>query len=229
MSNAGGILSIVGTPIGNLEDITLRALRVLRECDVILCEDTRVTQSLLKKYEINTPTIQAGLRVSQGQLQKIKESLLEGKHLAFVSDAGTPGFSDPGTFLVDWIREQKIPCRIEPIPGASAVASLISIAGVLGNEWSFLGFLPQKKGRQTMLKKVTTDAQASIFFESSHRIMKCLQELVVCASDRKIGVARELTKIYEEYQVGTAQEILHFFETHPEKQRGEFVILVYPQ
>lgn len=223
-----GVLSLVATPIGNLEDITLRALRVLQECDVVLCEDTRVTQKLLAKYEIKKPLLTADTHVSKNQLGKIRSLLEEGKHVALVSDAGTPGLSDPGTFLVDWIRQEKIACKIEAIPGVSAVAAVVSLAGVLGNEWMFLGFLPQKKGRQTALKDIALRKEATVFYESSHRILKCLQELTQVVPDRKIGIGRELTKLYEEYLIGTPQELLSLLEKNKEKQKGEFVLVVYP-
>lgn len=222
-----GILSLVATPIGNLEDITLRALRVLKECDLVLCEDTRVTLKLLTKYEIKKPTFKADAHLSKGQLEKIKTLLKEGKHLCVVSDAGTPGISDPGTFLVDWIREQNIDCKIETIPGPSAVTAALSLAGVVGNEWLFLGFFPQKKGRQTALKNLVTENKATVFYESSHRIMKLLEELVEYVPTRTIAIARELTKMHEEFLKGTPEELFVLLKTDPQKQKGEFVVIVY--
>lgn len=224
-----GILSLVGTPIGNFEDITLRALRTLRECDVVLCEDTRVTNKLLTKYDITKQTFKADAHLSKTQLEKIKKLLEEGKHLALVSDAGTPGLSDPGTFLVDWVRAENIPCTISAVPGVSALATTVSLAGVLGNEWMFLGFLPQKKGRQTALKEIAIRKEATIFYESSHRILKCLQELDAVVPERKIGIGRELTKMYEEYLMGKASELEEILNQDKNKQKGEFVLVVYPQ
>lgn len=223
-----GKLSLVATPIGNLEDITLRALRTLKECDLILCEDTRVTQNLLNKYEIKKATFKADAHLSKGQLEKIKALLEEGKHLCVVSDAGTPGISDPGTFLVDFIRAQKIDCDIEAIPGPSAVTTALSLAGVLGNEWMFLGFFPQKKGRQTALKELTQRKEATVFYESSHRIIKLLEELVEYVPLRTIALARELTKMHEEFLKGTPQELLAVLQGDSKKQKGEFVVIVYP-
>ena len=223
-----GILSLVATPIGNLEDITLRALRTLKECDLVLCEDTRVTQKLLGKYEIKKPTFKADAHLSKGQLEKIKSLLEEGRHLCAVSDAGTPGISDPGTFLVDFIRTENIDCHIETIPGPSAVTAALSLAGVLGNEWMFLGFFPQKKGRQTALKDLVIRKEATVFYESSHRIMKLLAELIEYVPTRTIAIARELTKMHEEFIKGTSQEVLEVLKSDPKKQKGEFVVIVYP-
>ncbi len=210
-----GKLSLVATPIGNLEDITLRALRTLKECDLVLCEDTRVTQKLLGKYEIKKPTFKADAHLSKGQLEKIKSLLEEGKHLCAVSDAGTPGISDPGTFLVDFIRTENIDCLIETIPGPSAVTAALSLAGVLGNEWMFLGFFPQKKGRQTALKDLGIRKEATVFYESSHRIMKLLAELMEYVPTRTIAIARELTKMHEEFLKGTPQEVLEVLKSDP--------------
>lgn len=224
-----GTLSLVATPIGNLEDITLRALRVLKECDLVLCEDTRVTQKLLNKYEINKPLFKADAHLSKGQLEKIKTLLKEGKQVCAVSDAGTPGVSDPGTFLVDWIRNQNIDCTIQTIPGPSAVTAAVSLAGVLGNEWIFLGFFPQKKGRQTALKNLIEEKKATVFYESSHRIMKLLEELVEYMPTRTIALARELTKMHEEFLKGTAQKLYIILTTDVQKQKGEFVVIVYPK
>ena len=223
-----GKLSLVATPIGNLEDITLRALRTLKECDLVLCEDTRVTQKLLGKYEIKKPTFKADAHLSKGQLEKIKSLLEEGKHLCAVSDAGTPGISDPGTFLVDFIRTENIDCLIETIPGPSAVTAALSLAGVLGNEWMFLGFFPQKKGRQTALKDLGIRKEATVFYESSHRIMKLLAELMEYVPTRTIAIARELTKMHEEFIKGTPQEVFAVLHGDSKKQKGEFVVIVYP-
>lgn len=224
-----GTLSLVATPIGNLEDITVRALRVLKECDLVLCEDTRVTQKLLTKYEIKKSTFKADAHLSKGQLEKIKNFLEEGKHLCVVSDAGTPGISDPGTFLVDWLRNQNIDCVIQTIPGASAVTAALSLAGVVGNEWVFLGFFPQKKGRQTALKNLIVEKKAVVFYESSHRIMKLLEELIEYIPRRTIALARELTKMHEEFLKDVPQEIYQILKDNTQKQKGEFVVIVYPE
>lgn len=229
MNNKTGTLSIVATPIGNLEDITFRAIRTLRECDVVLCEDSRVTQKLLVKYEIKKPLFKSDSHLSKNQLEKIRTFLEEGKRICIVSDAGTPGISDPGAFLIDWIREQDIACTIETIPGPSAVVAAVSLAGVIGNEWMFLGFFPQKKGRQTALKELAERKEATVFYESSHRIVKLLSELSTYAPVRTIGIARELTKMHEEFLKGTPKNLLEVLTANPKKQKGEFVVVVYPK
>ena len=157
-----GKLSVVATPIGNMEDITLRALRVLSEVDYILCEDTRVTGKLLKHYELNTKLRRYDVHASEKTHQAVLADLEGGKHIALVSDAGTPGVSDPGVLLVQMVREAGI--MVEAIPGASAITTAFSIAGLTGNQFVFLGFVPQKKGRQTFFESLSSFAQPVIFF-----------------------------------------------------------------
>lgn len=219
---APGTLSIVATPIGNLEDITLRALRVLREADYILCEDTRVTKKLLTHYTITTPAKRYDAHTTDAVHERILADLADGKHLALVSDAGTPGVSDPGVLLVRMAREQGV--RVEAIPGSSAVTAAFSIAGLSGNQFSFLGFVPQKKGRQTFFKDIEGYAHPVVFFESTHRIMKTLESLAPLPVT--VTVCRELSKLYEEVVTGTSREVHAYFETHPDHQKGEFVIIV---
>ncbi len=218
-----GTLSIVGTPIGNLEDITLRALRVLKEADYVLCEDTRVTGKLLKHYEIGAKLKRYDAHASDGVHAQIISDLVEGKHIALVSDAGTPGISDPGVFLVSRIREEAPQVRIDAIPGASALTAAFSIAGIPGNEFVFLGFVPQKKGRETFFKSLPAYKIPVMFYESTHRIMKTLESLRVHAT---VVVARELTKMHEEVVRGTGEEVLQYFIDHPDHVRGEFVVIV---
>jgi len=220
-----GTLSIVATPIGNLEDITLRAIRTLKEVDYILCEDTRVTGKLLKHYEIDTKMKRYDAHASERVHEEVLRDLEDGKHIALVSDAGTPGVSDPGVLLVTRAREAGV-C-IDAIPGPSAVTAAFSIAGVVGNQFSFLGFAPQKKGRKTFFAELTEVEIPVIFFESTHRIMKTLESLVSNLSkDREVIVAREITKMHEEVVRGSAQEVLAYFEEHKDHQRGEFVVIV---
>jgi 16S rRNA (cytidine1402-2'-O)-methyltransferase len=220
-------LSIVATPIGNLEDLTLRALRVLRECDVILCEDTRVTRKLLQKYEIEKPTISYHQHSGAMKAEKIFELLEEGKHLALVTDAGTPGVSDPGSELVRAVRERfGGAVSIVAVPGPSALAAAISIAGAPAAEFLFLGFLPHKKGRQTLFREIAASERTAVFYESPHRIIRSLEALAELAPEKQITIARELTKIHEEVLQGTAQELLRLLQDDPQKQRGEFVVLV---
>jgi 16S rRNA (cytidine1402-2'-O)-methyltransferase len=224
-----GILYVVATPIGNLEDITLRALRVLKEVDYVLCEDTRVTGKLLAHYEIKTSMKRYDAHTSEGVHEEILADLSAGKKLALVSDAGTPGVSDPGVFLVAKLRELAPDVRIEPIPGASAVTSLFSVAGLPGNQFSFLGFVPQKKGRQTFFADLELYDHPVIFFESTHRIMKTLESLsATLGEESKVVVGRELTKLFEQVVSGTATEVLAYFNNNPDKVRGEFVVIVSP-
>jgi 16S rRNA (cytidine1402-2'-O)-methyltransferase len=227
-----GTLFVVGTPIGNLEDVTLRALRVLEECDVIFCEDTRVTKRLLDKYNITTRTTSLNARTEHAKVGSVVGALTEGKKVGLVTDAGTPGVSDPGSVVVAKVRERIPDVRIEAIPGPSALTTALSIAGLPISDFVFLGFLPHKKGRQTLFREIKESKRATIFYESPHRIMKTLASLAELFHDsgeldkRSIVVARELTKIYEEIVRGTAQEILKYFEENKEKQKGEFVVIV---
>lgn len=220
-------LYVVGTPIGNLEDITLRALRVLKEADVILCEDTRVTQKLLARYEIIAKQLSTYNEQDSGVTAgKIIQWLEEGKNVALVSDAGTPGISDPGSMLVQKVREVLPEVKIESVPGPSALTAALSIAGVPISDFVFLGFLPHKKGRETLFKEIAASERTMIFYESPHRILKALKSLVKSAQAKKVTIARELTKIHEEVVSGTPTELLEFFEKNKEKVRGEFVVIV---
>ena len=209
-------LSVVATPIGNLEDVTLRALRVLREADFVACEDTRVTKKLLSHFDIHTRVV---------TLAHIERLLEEAKHVALVSDAGTPGVSDPGLQIVSEARERGV--SIEVIPGASALPAAISIAGLRAASFTFYGFLPVKKGREKLFKEIAASERASVFYESPHRILKALTSLSQQLPEkRRVGIFRELTKIYEEAIVGSAGEILQKLEADPQTQRGEFVVIV---
>lgn len=221
-----GILSVVATPIGNMEDITLRALRVLSECDYLLCEDTRVTGKLLARHEIKTRMKRYDAHTSEKVHEEILADLGEGKHLVLVSDAGTPGVSDPGVFLVAKIRAELPEVRIDAIPGASAVTAAFSIAGISGNQFAFLGFVPQKKGRKTFFESLPSFDQPVIFFESTHRIMKTLESLAETSPEATVHIGRELTKMHEEMIIGTPQEIIDMLEAEPVRQKGEFVVIV---
>ncbi len=222
-----GTLSIVATPIGNLEDITLRALRTLKECDVIYAEDTRVISKLLARYEIQKPLRRLDAATEIKKADEIITRLEVGEHVAFLSDAGTPGISDPGARLVAHIREQLPEVKIEAIPGPSALTAALSIAGIDTTEFTFLGFLPHKKGRQTALKKLAASDIPVVLYESPHRILKLLKELEALQV-LKIIIAREITKIHEEVISGTPNEALAHFNVHPDAVRGEFVVLVAP-
>jgi len=220
-------LSVVATPIGNLEDITLRALRVLKEANIIACEDTRVTKKLLSHYDIHTPVIAFHSNSGEKGFAKIIELMEQGKHVALVSDAGTPGVSDPGLELVSVVREKVADVVIEAIPGPSALAAAISIAGLRAASFTFYGFLPLKKGREKLLKEIASSERASMFYESPHRIMKALNTLSgFIAPERRVGVFRELTKMYEESIVGSVAHVTAHLNSDPQKQRGEFVVIV---
>ncbi len=222
-----GILSIVATPIGNLEDITLRALRTLKECDVIYAEDTRVISKLLARYEIKKPLQRLDAATEMKKADEIITRLEEGEHIALVSDAGTPGISDPGARLVARVREQLPNIKVEAIPGPSALTAAFSIAGMDVTGFTFLGFLPHKKGRQTALKKIAESEMPVVLYESPHRVLKLLKELGALNVSR-ITIARELTKVYEEVVSGTSNELLAHFAVHLDTVRGEFVVIVTP-
>jgi 16S rRNA (cytidine1402-2'-O)-methyltransferase len=221
-----GTLFVVATPIGNMEDITMRALRILGEVDYVLCEDTRVTGNLLKHYNIKTTLRRYDAHTSEKAHADIVADLEAGKQIALVSDAGTPGVSDPGVFLVAQVRASGAG-RIDAIPGPSAVTAAFSIAGLSGNQFSFLGFVPQKKGRQTFFQELENYDHPVIFFESTHRIMKTLESLnETLPPETKVLVAREITKLFEEVVSGSAKEVFEYFTTNPDKVRGEYVVLV---
>lgn len=217
---------VVGTPIGNLEDITYRAVRILSEVDLILCEDTRVTINLLNKYGIKKPTMSYHSQSKLAKLDKILELIEEGKTLALVSDAGTPTISDPGSILVSKIRETFPEVDITAIPGPSALVSALSISGLPASEFIFLGFLPHKKGRETLFKEIRETERTVVFYESPHRIMKTLDSLKKYIGERKVVVARELSKIFEQIVSGNSSEVEQYFMDNKDKIRGEFVVLI---
>lgn len=219
---------IVATPIGNLEDMTLRAIRVLKEVNLVLCEDTRVTKKLLDRYEIKTPTMSYHSQSKLAKIDKILDLIEEGKTLALVSDAGTPCISDPGSLLVSKIKEKFLEdIQIIPIPGPSAIITALSGAGVPASDFLFLGFLPHKKGRETLFKEISESERTVVFYESPHRILKALESLKkYLDKNKKITIAREITKIYEQTISGNSEEILKYFEQNPDKIKGEFVVIV---
>lgn len=222
-----GKLSIVATPIGNLEDITLRAVRILKEATVIYCEDTRVTKVLLDRYEVKAPLKRLDANVEATKAKEVIERLMADEQVAYVSDAGTPTISDPGYRLVAAVRQAlggSFP--IETIPGPSAITAALSIAGVKADSFLFLGFLPHKKGRQTLLKKIAATEETVVLYESTHRILKLLAELEAHVPERSLAVARELTKKFENVQIGLAAHIKSYFEDYPDQVRGEFVVII---
>ncbi len=221
-------LYIVATPIGNLEDMTLRAIRTLKEVDLILCEDTRVTKKLLNHYEIVDKKLATFNDQKSGlSAERVIELLEDGKEIALVTDAGTPAISDPGSLLVKMVRQQVSGIKVIPIPGASALTTAFSGSGILGGEFVFLGFLPHKKGRETLFKEIGSGDRAYVFYESPHRILKTLESLKKFAPKRKVTIARELTKIFEEFVSGSAEELLQILDGDKNKRRGEFVVMVF--
>lgn len=220
-------LYIVATPIGNLKDITLRALEVLKSADLVVCEDTRVTKKLLDKYEIAKPTVSYHMHSKIFRIDDIVEMLREGKNIALVSDAGTPAISDPGSVLIQKAREELgDELQIVPVPGPSALTSALSATGFTDSEFLFLGFLPHKKGRETAFKEIAASERVVVFYESPHRIIKALESLVEFCPEKKIGICRELTKIYEEVKIGVVSELLEYYKMNEDKVRGEFVVVV---
>lgn len=227
-------LYIVATPIGNLEDITLRALRVLREVDVVFAEDTREAKKLLSHFEMRKEVERYDEHSHEKQSERILELLLEGKNVAYVSDAGTPGISDPGARLVAYVgsaseaRDLHQSISITPIPGASALTTLLSVSGLTGDHFEFRGFGPHKKGRQTFFDSLENIKHAVAFYESVHRAEKTFAALADRMPERLLVVGRELTKLHESILRGTCREIAQYFSDHADELRGEFVLLLEP-
>ncbi len=220
-----GILYIVATPIGNLGDMTVRALEVLKQVDLVLSEDTRVTKKLLSHYEIATPTLSCHEHTERGKLAQIIERLKAGESMALVTDAGTPGLSDPGNVLVSLALTSDI--IVVPVPGVSALATMVSIAGIDMREFSFLGFPPHKKGRETFFKRVAESDIPTVYYESPHRVIKNLELLKTFAPEKKIILGRELTKMFEEVVRGNVETVATYLASDPNKTKGEFVIIAY--
>jgi len=218
-----GTLYLVATPIGNLEDMTLRALRVLRECDVVAAEDTRYTGQLLKHFGISKPMLSYFQFNEAARSREIVERLKRGEKIALVTDAGTPGISDPGERVVRSALAGG--CRVEPVPGPCALVAALSASGLPTDEFHFVGFLAHKSGRRRrQLEAVKEVPGTLVLYESPHRILKLLAELVDLYPDRKVVLARELTKKFEEFKSGSPAELLAAMEKRP--ARGEFVVLV---
>ena len=223
MSQKAGTLYIVGTPIGNLEDITLRALRLLGEVEVIAAEDTRVTQTLLRRHKIGTPLISYHQHSGEKRLRELLAMLAEGKSVALVSDAGMPGFSDPGSRLVCAAAEAGISVIVVPGPTASSAA--LALSGLSGREHFFLGFLPPKQGpRRKALAEVAAFRGALVVYEAPHRLLETLADMLAVWGERQAICAREITKRFEEVRRGSLSELIaHFSKVEP---RGEFTIVV---
>lgn len=219
-----GKLILVPTPIGNLQDMTLRAIEVLKQADVVLAEDTRTTSNLLRHYAISDKKAIAYHQHNEhGLTPKIIEMLLSGQTIALVSDAGTPAISDAGFLLVRSSIEKNIP--VECLPGATAFVPALVISGLPCNRFCFEGFLPHKKGRTTRLNELKEETRTMIFYESPHRLIKTLEQFCeTFGTERKTSVSRELTKVYEETVRGSLAEVLEYFKNKTLK--GEFVIVV---
>lgn len=220
-------LFVIPTPIGNLKDMTLRALDVLRASDLILCEDTSVTHRLLSHFNITVKTSNFYAQSGYKKVEEVIELLRGGKAICLVSDAGTPTLSDPGVILVDAVRKALGDESVIALPGASALTTALSSSGISSAQFTFLGFLPHKKGRETLFKEIAASERTMVFYESVHRIEKTLETLEMMLEEgRVIAVARELTKMHEQLVRGTAQEVRGYFLEHRDKVRGEFVVIV---
>lgn len=217
------MLYIVPTPIGNLEDITYRAVKVLKEVSLVYAEDTRVTSKLLSHYEIKVPMKSLHAHNEHRIVDHLVEELSTGMEIAYVSDAGTPGISDPGFLLVQKCVEMEIPFTV--LPGATSIIPAVVGSGFPCDKFMYMGFLPHKKGREKMLKQILSHSCTSIVLESPHRIVKALQQIIdLGAKDRKVVIARELSKKFEEFLRGHPQDLLDHFQQNPPK--GEIVLLV---
>jgi 16S rRNA (cytidine1402-2'-O)-methyltransferase len=220
-----GVLYIVATPIGNLEDITLRAIRVLKECDLIACEDTRQTQKLLNHYGIEKKTVSYHEHNELTRAAELVKDLEEGLQIAVVSDAGMPGISDPGYRLVSLAVRHHVP--VVPIPGASAFVAALAASGLPTDSFRFSGFLPAKSGqRRTLLEEIKRSPRTQVFYEAPHRIVETLEDVVaVLGGSRPVVVAREVTKIHEEFLRGHADEVLEQLKAR-EAVKGEMVLMI---
>ena len=216
-------LYLVPTPIGNLEDITLRAIRILKEVDLILAEDTRNSGKLLKHYEIATPMQSHHMHNEHKTVEGVVQQIQNGKTVALISDAGTPAISDPGFLLTRACVEAGI--EVDCLPGATAFVPALVNSGLPNDKFVFEGFLPVKKGRQTRLQILAEEARTIILYESPHKLLKTLSQFVdFFGADRPVSVSREITKLHEETVRGTAAEVLEYFEKKPPK--GEIVVVV---
>jgi 16S rRNA (cytidine1402-2'-O)-methyltransferase len=220
-----GTLYIVATPIGNLGDMTLRAIETLQAVDVVLSEDTRVTGNLLRHFDIKKPLVSFHEHTEGEKASKLIERMKTGESMALVTDAGTPGISDPGNVLVALAARSEI--KIVPIPGASALGAIVSVAGIDMREFLFLGFPPHKKGRQTFFQRLAETEMPVIYYESPHRVIKNLELLMELAPQKNLVLGRELTKIFEEVARGSVGEVKAYLESKPGKMKGEFTIVAY--
>ena len=219
-----GTLYVIATPIGNLGDISFRAIETLKILDVLLCEDTRVTHRLLERYGLKLPLESYREQVHGKTLTRIVERLKQGQSIGLASDAGTPGISDPGTWLVNDLLRLAPETEMIPIPGPTAAIAALSVAGFPTEEFVFLGFPPHKKGRAAFFRKALAEPRTTVIYESTHRIVKALTAIAESAPNRRLCLARELTKIHETLYRGTAAEILTAMPA--DQIRGEFVLVL---
>lgn len=220
-----GTLYVVATPIGNLSDITLRALETLKKVDFIACEDTRVTAKLLNYYNIKKPLISCHQHSKPEKINAIIDKLKEGNDIALVTDAGTPGISDPGNHLIAKLLNCQI--VIVPIPGPSALTALISVSGIDMQKFVFLGFPPHKKGRETFFREAAGLKYPAVYYESPYRLIKNLELLEKISPEKEVIAGRELTKMFEEIVRGKVGEVKKYFSEKKAKIRGEFVIIAF--
>ena len=218
-----GILYIVPTPVGNLQDMTFRAVEVLKEADLILAEDTRTSSVLLKHYDIHRP-LQSHHKFNEHQtVEMVKDRILSGLNVALISDAGTPGISDPGFLLARTCAEEGI--EVQTLPGATACIPAIVSSGLPCDKFAFEGFLPQKKGRQTLLRELAAETRTMVFYESPYRLVKTLEQMIqFFGPDRLCSVAREISKVHEEHRRGTLAQVADWFRANEPK--GEIVLVV---
>jgi 16S rRNA (cytidine1402-2'-O)-methyltransferase len=220
-----GTLYVVATPIGNIEDISYRAVQTLKDVNLICAEDTRHSQRLMSHYDIGTPMMSLHEHNEEARIQQIADKLEGGESIALISDAGTPLISDPGFKLVRGLRQQGY--RISPIPGASALVSALSVAGLATDSFSFWGFLPAKsKARKERFKQLSEHKETLVFYESSHRIAESLQDLTEVYGERHVVIARELTKNFETILSGNSSNLVQQVLNDPNQQKGEFVVMV---
>jgi 16S rRNA (cytidine1402-2'-O)-methyltransferase len=223
-------LYVVATPIGNLGDVSARAREVLECATLIVAEDTRTSGQLLKLLNIggNKEFVSSHAQSSTKSLISALVRCTEHKDIALVTDAGTPAISDPGSLFVSEFRALYPEAQVVPIPGPSAAIAALCVSGFPSSHFEFLGFIPHKKGRQTLFQKIADSAHTIVCYESPHRILKTLESLSESIGGRKIMIGREMTKQYEEYPVGTAAELLDYYREHADRVRGEFVIVIAP-
>lgn len=220
-------LYIVGTPIGNMEDITYRAIETLKNVDIVLCEDTRVTSKIFQKYNISTTKKKLNAHMSSKEIESIIDELKSGKDIAMVTDAGTPSISDPGHYFIQKAKDSLgNDISIIPIPGVSALTTLVSVADISMDEFIFYGFLPQKKGRSTRIKKIMSVQTPTFLFESPYRIEKLLEEIDSIDPESHIILGRELTKMYEQILYFKVSQWRDFLQN--DKMKGEFSLIVKP-